>query len=383
MQFEFTSPARILFGPGSVRQLNGIIVSMGNRVLCTTNIPDARAKPFYEQLSKLGLVVVPYAISGEPTVALVSDGVKYARQNHCDLVIGFGGGSAIDAGKAIAALITNGGDLYDYLEVIGKGVPITIPPVPMIAIPTTAGTGAEVTRNAVISVPEQRVKVSLRSSMLLPKIALVDPELTQGLPPNITASTGLDALTQLIEPFVSVKANPLTDAICRQGIRHVAKSLRKAYEEDDPLARQEMSLASLFGGLALANSGLGAVHGFASVLGGMYSAPHGVICARLLPIVVEANVRALHNREPESPALKRYDEIAQLLTGNPEAQASDGINWVKALCDQLNIPALSSYGIHQLDYPQIIEKTMKASSTKANPIQLSEEEMSDILESNP
>lgn len=383
MQFEFTSPARIIFGSGSVRQLGGIAASIGQHVLLTTNLPEARISTICDHLTHSGLTVVPFMVTGEPTVNLVSIGVEFARENHSDLVIGYGGGSAIDTGKAIAALITNPGVVEDYLEVIGKGKPITIPPVPMVAIPTTAGTGAEVTRNAVIGVPEQRVKVSLRSPLLLPKLALVDSELTLGLPPEITASTGLDALTQLIEPYVSVKATPLTDVICRDGIRRVAQSLRKAYTSDDPLGREEMCLGSLYGGLALANSGLGVVHGFASVLGGMYPAPHGVICARLLPIVMEVNVRALHSRMPESIMLHRYDEIAQLVTGNSGANALDGIDWVKELCAQLNVPSLSKYGLAPGDFQQIIENTMKASSTKANPIQLMPEEFCKIIESNP
>jgi alcohol dehydrogenase class IV len=289
----------------------------------------------------------------------------------------------MDAGKAIAALVTNSGEIYDYLEVIGKGVPITVPSLPMIAIPTTAGTGAEVTRNAVINSPEHTLKVSIRSPLLLPRLALIDPELTRGLPPDITASTGLDALTQLIEPFVSLKANSLTDAICRDGITRIAHSLLPAYVTDEPLARENMSLASLFGGLALANSGLGAVHGFASVLGGMYLAPHGMICARFLPIVMDVNVRALQSRMPDSLILQRYDEVACLLTGDSNAKAIDGIVWVKELCAQLCVSPLMVYGLSRCDYPQIIEKTIQASSTKANPIQLTPDELSEILESNP
>jgi len=266
--------------------------------------------------------------------------------------------------------------------VIGKGLPITNQPIPIIAIPTTAGTGAEVTRNAVIGVPEYQMKVSLRSPLLLPKLAIIDPDLTVGLPPNITASTGLDALTQLIEAYVSIKANPLTDTICRGGIERVAHSLRKAYEVDDPCAREEMSLASLFGGLALANSGLGTVHGFASVLGGMYPAPHGAICSQLLPSVMEANLRALQARMPESQALRRYRDVAQIVTSTSDAGAVDGIAWVRMLCNQLHVSPLSVYGITSWDFPQIIEKTAQASSTKANPIQLTPDELREVLGSS-
>ena len=382
MQFEFATATRILFGAGTVRQLGGIAASIGKCILVVYNLPEARTAPVFNDLTARGLRVVPFAINGEPTVTIVAEGVKLADHNGCDLVVGFGGGSAIDGAKAVAALTTNPGDIYNYLEVIGKGLPITNQPIPIIAIPTTAGTGAEVTRNAVIGVPEYQMKVSLRSPLLLPKLAIIDPDLTVGLPPNITASTGLDALTQLIEAYVSIKANPLTDTICRGGIERVVHSLRKAYEVDDPCAREEMSLASLFGGLALANSGLGTVHGFASVLGGMYPAPHGAICSQLLPSVMEANLRALQARMPESQALRRYRDVAQIVTGTSEAGAVDGIAWVRMLCNQLHVSPLSVYGITSWDFPQIIEKTAQASSTKANPIQLTPDELREVLGSS-
>lgn len=382
MRFEFATATRILFGEGTASQLGEITASMGKSALFATNLPEAHITPIIADLTKWGVHVVPFMISGEPTVTLVVNGLELSNKYHCDLVIGIGGGSAIDTGKAISILTTNHGDIYDYLEVVGKSLPVSTLPIPMIAIPTTAGTGAEVTRNAVLGVPEHRVKVSLRSPLMLPRLAIVDPELVSGLPAEITASTGLDALTQLIEPFVSIKANPLTDAICREGMRYIARSLSKAYETDDPVSRQEMSLASLFGGLALANSGLGTVHGFAGVLGGMYPIPHGVICARLLPYVMDENLRALETRMLESPAWGRYKEVAQILNGDKEADPSDGIAWVKRICTNLGIPSMSKYDIHPDEIPVIIEKVRIASSTKANPIQLTPEELRAILESN-
>ncbi|HET9911793.1 MAG TPA: iron-containing alcohol dehydrogenase, partial [Anaerolineales bacterium] len=298
-----------------------------------------------------------------------------------DMVVGLGGGSILDTGKAIAALVANPGDVFDYLEVIGKGQPLVHAPLPYIAIPTTAGTGAEVTRNAVLESPEQNVKVSLRSPLMLPRLALVDPELTYNLPPEITASSGLDALTQLIEPFVSIKANPMTDALCRDGMVHAARSLRRACENGgDKEARQRMSLASLFGGLALANAGLGAAHGFAGPLGGMLHAPHGVLCARFLPLVIEANIKALEARQPEHPSLARYEEIAQILTGERNATALDGARWTSQLVDDLKIPRLSTYGMGPEDFPEAVQKTRKASSFKGNPIALDERELTAILE---
>jgi alcohol dehydrogenase class IV len=311
---------------------------------------------------------------------LARAGAQLVQAEGCDLVIGLGGGSAIDAGKAIAALAVNGGDPLDYLEVVGRGQPLSRTSLPLIAIPTTAGAGAEVTRNAVLASSQHGVKASLRSPSMLPRLAIVDPELTYSLPPEITASTGLDALTQLIEPFVSSRANPMTDALCREGMMRAARSLRRAYEDgQDVAAREDMALASLFGGLALANAGLGAAHGFAGPVGGMFSAPHGAVCAVFVPHVMAVNVRALAAREPGNPALARYDEIARILTGDPRSGAEDGVRWICSLCAALRIPPLSTYGVTRADFPALIEKTAVASSTKANPISLTPGELSEIL----
>jgi alcohol dehydrogenase class IV len=381
MNFEFATATRIVFGAGSLERIGSLVTPMGWRALVTIGLDLDRAQYLLKLLADSGIVASIFMVSGEPSVEMAAEGVELGRRENCDVVIGFGGGSAIDAGKAIAALITNPGDIISYLEVIGQGQPLLEPPLPFIAIPTTAGTGAEVTRNAVLKSTTHRVKVSLRSPSLLPKLALVDPELTYSMPPEVTASTGLDALTQVIEPFVSAKANPLTDTICREGMNRSARSLRRAYEQgDDALARQDMSLASLCGGLALANAGLGAVHGFAGPLGGMYDAPHGAICARLLPYVMEINVRALKERASESPVLRRYAEVARLMTDNPDAQIGEGLEWLHSLCKDLHVPPLSSYGLSREDFPILIEKSAQASSMKANPIKLTKEEMEEILE---
>jgi len=377
--FEFATAQRIIFGAGKLSELGRQLEGRARRLLWVRGhssdaIPRAR-----ETLSGLGIPVTEFEVHGEPTVDVVHQGIEAATG--CDTVIGLGGGSVLDAGKAIAALVTNPGDVFDYLEVIGKGQPLVHASLPYIAIPTTAGTGAEVTRNAVLESLEQNVKVSLRSPLMLPTLALVDPELTYGLPPKITASSGLDALTQLIEPFVSVKANPLTDAICREGIAYAARSLRRAYENGaDKEARAGMSLASLFGGLALTNAALGAVHGFAGPLGGMLHAPHGVLCARFLPLVMEANIRALEAVQPEHPALRRYAEVAQILTGAKDATALDGAQWTGELVNALKIPRLSTYGMRPEDFPEAVRKTQKANSFKGNPVALAEKELTAILE---
>ena len=381
MQFEFATAARILFGAGASKDIGLLAKSFGQRPLLVTGLPDPQTSQFLALLATHFLDTAVLRVDHEPTIALVQQGVTLARQHNCDLVIGLGGGSALDTGKAIAAMLANPGDLLDYLEVIGRGQALTQPSRPYIAIPTTAGTGAEVTRNAVIGSPEHGVKVSLRSPLMLPRLALVDPELTYSLPPQVTASTGLDALTQLIEPFTCNAPNPMVDAVCREGLVRAARALQRAYEDgSDIAARQDMSFASLCGGLALANARLGAVHGFAGPLGGLFPAPHGAICARLLPFVMKANLQALQQRAPDSPALVRYTEVARVLTGSRRASAIDGIAWVEALCATLKIPPLSTYGMTAANLPEVVEKSARASSMKGNPIQLTPSELQHILE---
>jgi alcohol dehydrogenase class IV len=371
MRFEFATATRIVFGEGTAATLPELVRTLGTRPLVVTGAHRERAESLVSALSA-EIFLVP----GEPTVDLVREGARHAQNAGCDVIVSVGGGSAIDAGKAIAIVATNGGEPLEFLEVVGKGSAIAVPPLPFIAVPTTAGTGAEVTRNAVLGSTEHGMKASLRSQLMLPRIALVDPELTYGLPPSITVSTGLDALTQLIEPYVSARSNPLADAFCVEGIGRVAGALRRAYHDGaDSKARCDMSLASLLGGLALANAGLGVVHGFAAPLGGSGKAPHGALCAALLPHGMAANVTALRARAPQHPALERYTIIAGMLTGRNEASPEEGIDWVRALCTGLNVPALRAWGIAEADLPAVAEKAMHASSMKANPIPLSAEEL--------
>ncbi len=379
MRFEFATASRIIFGQGTVKEVAPLASEMGNCALLVTGRDVERASPLLESLNKAAMKTFIFSVPGEPTVNLVIEGVQTARQNACDVVIGMGGGSAIDTAKAIAALLTNSGDIMDYLEVIGRGKILTRAPAPCIAIPTTAGTGAEVTRNSVLSSPEHKVKVSLRSPMMLPDLAVVDPELTYSMPPSITASTGLDALTQILESFVSVKSNPFTDALCLDGLERAASSLRQAFEDgSNTIARENMAIVSLFGGLALANSKLGAVHGFAGPMGAMFSAPHGVICARLLPFVMEVNVRVLQRRSSQ-PFLLRYNEVAKVLTGKSDARAEDGTDWIFDLCKTLDVPELSNFGITKDHFGELVARSKKASSMKGNPVKLSDEELTEIL----
>jgi len=380
MRFEFATAARIVFGGGSVRDVAPAAAALGKRAFVVTGNSAGRAAPVIKDLDSAGLSSLHCAVPDEPTVELIRRGAGEAREQRCDLVIAIGGGSALDTGKALAALLTNPGDPLDYLEVIGRGQPLTHAAAPCIAIPTTAGTGSEVTRNAVLGSPEHRVKASLRSAGMLPRLAVVDPELTLGLPPALTASTGLDALTQLIEPYVSVRANPMTDAFCVEGLRRAAVALPRAWQNgSDREARESMSWAALLGGLALANAGLGAVHGFAAPLGGMFSAPHGALCAAVLPYAMKANIDALCARDPQNPVLRRYDEVARLLTGNSHAAAGDGVGWVAELCQRLEIPPLRAYGVEPRHIPDLVEAARRTSSMKGNPISLTSEELSQMV----
>lgn len=381
MKFEFATSQRIVFGPGTLSEAGPIAASLGRKALLVTRRSDPATDALRALLDRSWVRHERLRVAGEPTLDSVRAGVRMASDAGCDLVIGFGGGSALDTGKAIAVLLANGGDPLDYIEVIGGGRPFQKPSAPFLAIPTTAGTGSEATRNAVLVSPQQGVKASLRSSTMLPRAAIVDPLLAVGMPRELTAATGLDALTQLIEPFVCTRANPITDALCRDGIRLAVRSLRDACESPyDPRAREDLALASLFGGMALANAGLGAVHGFAAAIGGLFDAPHGAVCARLLAPVIEGNVRALEERLPQSEALARYDEVAILLTGRSDARPSAAVEWLDRLCQDLEVPQLSAYGMKREDFDRVVSQAAAASSMKANPISLTVEELREVLD---
>jgi alcohol dehydrogenase class IV len=380
MTFEFATAGRILFGPGTSRQIPALASELGNRALVVLGGSSRGREALTGGLAEAGVRSVVFNVSGEPTTHLVDEATRVAREAGCDLVISQGGGSVIDAGKAVAVMLSNPGNVLDYLELVGGGKPLLNRGAPFVAVPTTAGTGTEVTRNSVLDVPDQKVKASLRGLHLLARLAVVDPELTLSLPAEVTAYTGMDALTQLIEPFVSKDANPLTDAVCREGLARAARSLAVAYRDGSNLpAREDMALAALCGGIALANAKLGAVHGFAGILGGVTGQAHGSICARLLPLVMEANLRAAGG-QGETRTVERYTEVARTLTGDPGAVARDGVTWVSRLCDELRISPLRAPGPTVADRARIIPLVRRASSMRGNPVTLSDEELVGILE---
>lgn len=378
--FELATAARVVFGAGRLAEAPAAVRDLGGtRALVVTGKSPARAAALQDLLHAAGIATEAVSIAGEPTDDDARDGTRRALEAGCDAVVAIGGGSALDLGKAIAMLASNGGDPLDYLEVVGRGLPITRPSLPFVAIPTTAGTGSEVTKNAVLAAKGARVKASLRSASMLPRTAIVDPDLLRGAPPGVLAASGLDALSQLVEPFLSARRNPLTDALAREGMRRSIRSLRRAVLEGaDAPAREDLALASLFGGLCLANAGLGAVHGFAGPVGGTFDAPHGAVCAALLPAVLDVNLRAVRARAGGVELLHRFDELAAIVTGDARARAEDGIAALSALARDLGVSGLGRWGVTVADVPALVAKAKAASSTKANPIALTEEELLEI-----
>lgn len=376
--FEFATAGRIIFGSGSMAKAGPAAKELGGKALLVTGMHPERHALLLAALAGQGIAIENIRVSGEPTVADASAAAERGRVAGCDFVIGCGGGSVIDLAKASAALLTNPGDPLDYLEVVGRGLSLPVRPAPCLAMPTTAGTGSEVTRNAVLSSPEHGVKVSMRHPAMLPAIAIVDPQLCLALPPDLTASTGLDALTQLLEAFISIKANPLTDSLCRQGLPLAIRSLARAFHDGSDLqAREDLSLASLFGGLALANAGLGAVHGFAGPIGGAFPISHGTICAAILPWAMKTTLAALRSRLPGSPGLPKLQEFARMAGCG---SADEGVAWLEDLCWELKVPSLSAGGLQPGDFPVLVDKARQASSMKGNPVVLSDEELMGILE---
>jgi alcohol dehydrogenase class IV len=375
--FEFATAPRIVVGSGRAGELPGLLAGLGSRVLVCTGANPARHAGLLDEVE---LPTAVFPVAGEPTIELARAGTAAAREHGADVVAAIGGGSVIDLGKAVAMLLGNGGDPLDYLEVVGSGRKITQPAVPCVAVPTTAGTGAEVTANAVLAAPSHRIKASLRSPLMIPRVALVDPQLTVSCPAPVTAASGMDALTQCLEPYVSVRASPLTDGLAREGLRRAAAGLRAAFADGRDLeARTDMAVCSLLGGMALANAKLGAVHGIAGVIGGTADVPHGVACAALLTPVIEANVRALRSGPPGQPVLDRYTEAARCLTGQPAASIEDGLAWLRETITMLGIPGLGAFGIGPADADDVAVKSARSSSMQGNPVTLTHDDLRAIV----
>ena len=383
--FAFATATEILFGRGQLAQAPARVAALGRQVLLVQGGSPARAAPLAQALAAAGCTVTRFAVAQEPDVALIEAGVAAARAAGADVVVALGGGAVIDAGKAIAALVPAPRPMFAHLEVVGQGLPLDAAPLPFIAIPTTAGTGAEVTRNAVIAAPDparpdQLRKVSLRDARMLPRLAIVDPALTDHCPRAITLASGLDAITQVIEPFTSTRANPLTDALCRDAIPRGLAALIRLMQAEDPQARDEMAWVSLCGGIALANAGLGAVHGLAGPLGGLTGAAHGAICGALLPHVLRANRAAITT--PDLAA--RLDQVGHWIGtafGQPGADVPQAAALLAAWSASAGLPGLAAQGITPATQAAAAEAAASSSSMKANPAPLSAATLQAILHS--
>jgi alcohol dehydrogenase class IV len=384
MDFEFATATRIVFGAGRASMVPGFLVEhCCYSVLVVTGRSLERARPLLQALSAAGIQHWHQAIRTEPSLDDARAGAQLCRELGISAVLSVGGGSAIDAGKAIAALATNPGDALDYVEVIGRAQPLRYAPLPFIALPTTAGTGAEVARNAVLGSKEHGVKVSLRSPHMLPRLAVIDPELLRDAPSYVLRDSGLDAFSQLAESFLSCRANPLTSALARDGLERSVTSLKRAVLQGPSAEdRENLCIASLFGGLCLANSGLGAVHGFAAPVGGMFEAPHGAVCAALLPHVMRENLRALTAREPEGAGLARFRALSAILTGRRDAAPEEAVAYVEALCAALKASGLGAFGVTAEHLDDLVDKAERASSMRGNPLQLTREELLRIAQAS-
>ena len=387
MDFEFLPTPRIIFGPKQFHKIGALVKELGSRILIVAsggalNSPETR-ETFTVSTLRQEIKFDTYLISGEPTIEIIDLGVQKAKEFKADVVMGLGGGSAIDASKAIAGLFTNGGSARDYMEVIGKGSVIRQPSLPIIAVPTTAGTGSEVTKNAVILAEKEKFKASIRSPLLIPTIAIIDPRLMCSVPPSVTATCGMDALTQLIEAYTSNKSQPLTDSWALLGVKKAFNSLPRCFADGQSLeARNNMALASLLSGFCLANAGLGAVHGFASPMGGL-KIPHGVICAALLKPTIEANINELKKVDPNSITLRKYATLGEIVSEKSyhsidEAQKAL-VDYLEKMTRELKIPALSKFGVNVSDIDIIAQKAMKSSSMRYNPIKLEKNILLEIL----
>ena len=375
--FTFQSAGRIVFGRGVSNQAASLIAPFGKRVLLIRGTSVVWADQLTSELETAGCKIISFTGKAEPNVETVKAALDAGLASDAELVVGVGGGAILDLGKACAALLPSSSGIMQHLECVGGAAPLNADPLPYIAIPTTAGTGAEVTKNAVISVPEAGRKVSLRDDRMLPNVALIDPALCDGCPRQVTLASGFDAITQLIEPYLSARANPVTDALVRAALPRGLAALAQLAKEPDAAARDAMSFASVMGGLALANAGLGAVHGLAGVIGGRFDAPHGLICARLLGPVLDQNQRELAS---SGAVLTRFEETAELIATAFDLPRTTCFSALPHLLDQLEMPRLSNWIPANANLHVVVNEASGASSMKANPCVLPPEALKAALD---
>lgn len=389
--FSVARLPEIHFGAGRIRDLDQLIPRFGHRALLVTGrsafVSTAAWPELQERLGQAGIHWEREQISGEPSPAVVDDTVARYRSHQIDVVVGIGGGSVLDAAKAIAGLLKTGTSVMDHLEGVGRGLPYPGPAVPLIAVPTTAGTGSEATKNAVLSEQgPEGFKKSFRDNQLVADIALVDPDLLASCPKSLIAANGMDAFTQLLESYVSTNASAFTDALAWEGMVAFACGFWAAWEADHPAASagySQLAFASLTSGITLAQAGLGSVHGLASPLGAFFPIPHGEVCGTLLAEATAVNIDALRTRQPDSPALGRYARVGRLLTGEDQLDdtaAGDAlVSLLRDWAARLEMPRLSRYGMTTDDFERVCANA-RGGSMKTNPIVVTDEELTVILE---
>jgi alcohol dehydrogenase class IV len=376
--FQFMTSTRIIFGEGALQSSLSVFNQFGYSVLLVSGQNMDRARPVIEYLKAQNMRYQHVAIAGEPNITMVEETALVGRKFKPDMVVAIGGGSVLDMGKALAAIIPNQGDVYDYVEVVGRSVPIKTKPLPFIAIPTTASSGAEVTKNAVLRSGQDQVKVSLRSPEMLADVAIVDPTLTYGTDRLTSGRGAMDTFTHLMEAYVCGDPNPLTDMVCEEGLRRLNRSLFAACLEDDYKARSDLSFAAMLGGMAITNAKLGAAHGLASALGGKLDAPHSVITARLAPHVMRENVVAAESQGRQD-LLSRYQKMAAILSDDPKAATEEGITWVENVLNRLELPQLRDFGVCATSFDTVVDDALKSVAIKGNPIPLTKERLMFIL----
>ncbi len=387
--FSLSRLPKIEFGAGRLSTLPTLARAYGQHALLVLGKASFRTTPQWASLQQglkaAGVKWHCLEIHGEPSPQRIDAAVNEWRDTPVDVVIGIGGGSVLDGAKAIAGLLRIPNSVMDFLEGVGPELPYPGPAVPFIAVPTTAGTGSEATKNAVLSHQgPEGFKKSFRHELLVPQVALVDPDLLASCPPPLIAANGMDALTQLLESYVSLKANPLIDALALSGLEAVRDSLLPAYE--DPAgngeARHGLAYGALLSGITLAQVGLGSVHGLASPLGAFFPIPHGVVCGTLVAAATEVNIHALRHREPQHPALEKYARLGELFLQRPFADLEDAQDALVACLEkwtrEMNLPSLQALGVGQNDLDRVVANS-RGSSMKTNPIVLTDAEIKSIL----
>lgn len=390
-EFTISSLPQVYFGEGKIKQLPSITAEYGKQILLVCGKSSFAQTQHWQNLqqglTEVGISHQVFNVAGEPSPGMVDDAVRAFHGKGIEVVVGIGGGSVLDAAKAIAGLLPAGGSVMDHLEDVGRGVPYEGPALPLIAVPTTAGTGSEATKNAVLSEQgPQGYKKSFRHDSLVANVALIDPALLEQCPRELIAAQGMDAFTQLLESYVSLRANPFTDALAWSGLEAIAQGFFAAYDGgDDEAARQgraAMAYGALLSGITLAQVGLGSVHGLAQPLGSFFSVSHGIACGTTLAVATEVNIKALREREPKSPALVKYAQVGRLLLGDrrlyEQAACHALVSQLQMWAERMAIPRLGELGITEEDIPTIVANS-RGNSMKTNPVLLTDEEIAKII----